>query len=176
MREVCTFRDVHRRCGGITPAYAGSITGRKNNRSYRQDHPRVCGKYSFQFQLTATISGSPPRMREVSKNSPLLVPRLRITPAYAGSILLTSRSNSSLWDHPRVCGKYFHGRGGTTIGQGSPPRMREVYFHHIEGYQNNRITPAYAGSIKEFIFNEFEDKDHPRVCGKYFQFRHIFLR
>ena len=127
MREVCTFRDVHRRCGGITPAYAGSITGRKNNRSYRQDHPRVCGKYHVYAPTFKVFKGSPPRMREVFNFIINIFPHVGITPAYAGSMLFVFYVTACKWDHPRVCGKYYRDPRQKVPLLGSPPRMREVY-------------------------------------------------
>ncbi len=52
----------------------------------------------------------------------------RITPAYAGSTLLTLSSAVVAWDHPRVCGKYLALYAGHKEAPGSPPRMREVLF------------------------------------------------
>ena len=66
VREVYT---IIKRSGidkGITPACAGSIKYFSINSCVAWDHPRVCGKYSSLTGTILKLSGSPPRVREVS--------------------------------------------------------------------------------------------------------------
>ena len=78
----------------ITPAYAGSTTtGRQSGDSFR-DHPRICGEHTWVTFFTFVNIGSPPHMRGALRNNPPDCDRIRITPAYAGSTLVTSVSVS----------------------------------------------------------------------------------
>ena len=87
VREVCHAAIYLGDDMGITPAYAGSIRLGHRCVHTRQDHPRVCGKYNLSKTWNLPTPGSPPRMREVLDTFKLITPYLRITPAYAGSIL-----------------------------------------------------------------------------------------
>ena len=72
----------------ITPAYAGQICwdGCWIRRS--KDHPRIRGTNFFTWILLADISGSPPHTRDKLGWSDYATAGIRITPAYAGQILL----------------------------------------------------------------------------------------
>ena len=125
MRErLLEWRDNHPECG-ITPAYAG--------------------KTFILPMISATIAGSPPRMRERPHWRAFFFRFMGITPAYAGKTPIHLRNSKKNRDHPRVCGKDFSPCFELSLLLGSPPRMRERRFKNI-GYKiSNRITPAYAG-------------------------------
>ena len=111
----------------------------------RRDHPRVCGKDGIRKVTNSLCMGSPPRMRERQVNNIFIVPRDRITPAYAGKTPTQSNISQVMGDHPRVCGKDSAIALSFDLPAGSPPRMRE---RHACGYPDktaHRITPAYAG-------------------------------
>ena len=69
----------------ITPACAGSTNFNKKIYIIIQDHPRMCGKYQFEFKFNSDISGSPPHVREVPDNLQGINGMYGITPACAGS-------------------------------------------------------------------------------------------
>ena len=73
----------------------------------------------------------------------------RITPAYAGKSGTKSISNSSWWDHPRLCGEKYR---------------KTDYFQTNKG-----ITPAYAGKRLSQIQIGDIVTDHPRLCGEKFR-------
>ena len=176
MREILVERISSKSYTGITPAYAGNTDRRYQRVFISWDHPRVCGKYSVQRMQRHMIVGSPPRMREILE--PVLKDGVmtRITPAYAGNTLLLVLSFRSLWDHPRVCGKYTYSIAQVHLQTGSPPRMREILFVVDLPLQALRITPAYAGNTKIRFILILRLWDHPRVCGKYYALRKACFR
>ena len=172
---------------GSPPRMRGKVLAEGISSPVRQDHPRVCGeKISGQRKRTIT-PGSPLRMRGKGRTSGWAPAPPRITPAYAGKSHLSSRSASTSWDHPRVCGEKICDGFGFRRALGSPPRMRgkvtkivvaKVFFRITPAYagkscktvsavySSSWITPAYAGkSIIEAISRAWNG-DHPRVCGE----------
>ena len=105
---------------GITPAYAGKRTALQRQQSQSWDHPRVCGEKVTLVRLSASVQGSPPRMRGKDCHAAGCLPGGRITPAYAGKRRAAVCRGGERWDHPRVCGEKTH----THTHTGSPPRMR----------------------------------------------------
>ena len=102
-----------------------------------------------------------------------------ITPAYAGKREGPKYAQSTVGDHPRVCGeKRALSRSCAACGEksqstsaspralGSPPRMRGKGVKQSNSRIRMGITPAYAG--KRFLCNGncFLLRDHPRVCGE----------
>ena len=108
----------------ITPADAG--TSLKNFRILvsLEDHPRGCGDKEILLLRHLLLRGSPPRMRgqELRHFGDLM--GQRITPADAGTRLITMVGLEVNGDHPRGCGDKFHSPNTRHIPQGSPPRMR----------------------------------------------------
>ncbi len=158
----------------ITPAYAGNTHYNTNERLVSWDHPRVCGKHAYLIPYRNHGKGSPPRMRETPV---LLINSLspyRITPAYAGNTQHSKRDRNRPEDHPRVCGKHKYKKTGKSTRRGSPPRMRETRLITFSAMLFLRITPAYAGNTKLGPQRQHARGDHPRVCGKHWQFaRHM---
>ena len=69
------------------------------------DHPRLCGeKFLFACRGTST-KGSPPPMRGKVVNVIRVVPKSRITPAYAGKRVVVGIVAILSRDHPRLCGE-----------------------------------------------------------------------
>ena len=68
----------------ITPACAGITRLSRSVLSFIRDHPRVCGNYMVSPVLLPTITGSPPRVRELPDSSMQRCIKVRITPACAG--------------------------------------------------------------------------------------------
>ena len=108
MRERQLTKEVCRLRPRITPAYAGKTPAIRVLTQQTKDHPRVCGKDSYQNLADLWATGSPPRMRERPVETIIIIAATRITPAYAGKTgirLLLGRCDR---DHPRVCGKDFY--------------------------------------------------------------------
>ena len=68
----------------ITPAYAGITCNMSIVFLILRDHPRVCGNYPHKVQKVDSMSGSPPRMRELPSVATPMRKLQGITPAYAG--------------------------------------------------------------------------------------------
>ena len=78
-----------------------------------------------------------------------------ITPAYAGKRRLMQSVYIVYGDHPRLCGEKFRKQWHKGILRGSPPPMRgkaEFLFLPRGAGLVIRITPAYAGKSRIFIF------------------------
>ena len=90
---------------GITPAYAGKRSHRRNFYNCIKDHPRLCGEKYLYFFTSFTRLGSPPPMR--GKVQPANVDFFEdgITPAYAGKSAAFPCKIHPFWDHPRLCGE-----------------------------------------------------------------------
>ena len=96
--------------------------------SWMQDHPRMCGKYSYKCISNSGMVGSPPHVREILFQQECQIHQLGITPACAGNTASRKRlsksskgspphvreipkflqlTSATIQDHPRMCGKYF---------------------------------------------------------------------
>ena len=65
-----------------------------------------------------------------------------------------------------MCGKNVPTVTPVDTNEGSPPRVREkLVSQHFERLED-RITPACAGKTDCHGGITFNDRDHPRVCGK----------
>ena len=130
----------------ITPAYAGKSAQLEGASPLAQDHPRVCGEKQASTGARHTDR--------------------RITPAYAGKSFLIYFFARYIQDHPRVCGEKKSRRCCTSIGLGSPPRMRGKADKHCLPFFKQGITPAYAGKRAVLPYAPAHSGDHPRVCGE----------
>ena len=125
----------------------------------------------YQYQALEPVSGSPPRVREKLKPSYHLLTRCGITPACAGKTQRPTVQSLTLWDHPRVCGKNSLKNLVIHLLLGSPPRVREKQFY-IQIYSNYfGITPACAGKTPYRLQYCTAFWDHPRVCGKNWEWK-----
>ena len=70
----------------FTPAYAGNIIKMNIKTASIKVHPRVCGEYLATRKLYIFQSGSPPRMRGISRLLATVLAASRFTPAYAGNM------------------------------------------------------------------------------------------
>ena len=152
--------------GGITPAYAGKSPLRAVFWCRHRDHPRVCGEKRTQAHPAKTGLGSPPRMRGKADGARRRSAVGRITPAYAGKRGGMWVQESTLWDHPRVCGEKPARLTAKAPAGGSPPRMRGKVHCSTRVSIHHGITPAYAGKRNQFLHNFGQNGDHPRVCGE----------
>ena len=134
------------RVEGITPADAGTSRNALIYHSIKTDHPRGCGDKPDWRHNIFQDNGSPPRMRGQG-NFPLKsVREFGITPADAGTSLLSFFHSCYSWDHPRGCGDKLSTRSLSAFPEGSPPRMRGQGWDGCVGFHSAGITPADAGT------------------------------
>ncbi len=152
---------------GITPAYAGSISGGNGVCRGCRDHPRIRGEHAQHWTDRRRTLGSPPHTRGASflhfQNSSAS----GITPAYAGSIPVKRRPSRQKKDHPRIRGEHPSSRLHNCISKGSPPHTRGAFCDNGCRYGFRGITPAYAGSILSVRKSPSFTRDHPRIRGEH---------
>ena len=66
-----------------------------------------------------------------------------------------------------MCGKYLSRRLLVLVLLGSPPHVREIQHDRKRKAAAKRITPACAGNTQMVLNHLKNNKDHPRMCGKY---------
>ena len=94
-----------------------------------------------------------------------MLKQIRITPAYAGQILLFHFLLLSCQDHPRIRGTNYQCTCYTLLHSGSPPHTRDKFNSLTGKFGQNRITPAYAGQIILIKLQSQVQQDHPRIRG-----------
>ena len=112
------------RTARITPADAGKTRLQRQLFAELRDHPRGCGENLPSATGTATILGSPPRMRGKPLKKAIESGENRITPADAGKTKSLAGGVRRTRDHPRGCGENFPADSPVKPCTGSPPRMR----------------------------------------------------
>jgi hypothetical protein len=159
------------------------------------DHPRIRGEHWDSAAPSSAVAGSPPHSR--GARSPGSVPsapvggspphsrgglqplrrrppKLRITPAFAGSTrCLWCRTRRS-WDHPRIRGEHTPALAQVHQGSGSPPHSRGARPHSrgapAQGMARtvrSGITPAFAGSTSRWSAVSELGRGHPRIRGEH---------
>ena len=90
---------------GITPAYAGKSSSRRQRMPHSRDHPRLCGEKLERSDPRFPSRGSPLRVR--GKVGPVIQLRAGpgITPACAGKSRNRCEKVQRGRDHPRMCGE-----------------------------------------------------------------------
>ena len=130
------------------------------------DHPRACGENSRNVSISASSSGSPPRVRGKPVLRADCLVEERITPARAGKTLIGYGQCCTRQDHPRACGEntsaWIHGNSS----DGSPPRVRGKPAVELRELAAVRITPARAGKTDDARGGARAAPDHPRACGE----------
>ena len=111
---------------GLTPAYAGNITGRLNTSGLRKAHPRLCGEYRMKMKKFTAEEGSPPLIRGISRVHSVDNVLIRLTPAYAGNIFTREFPEYQLEAHPRIRGEYPTDSSRISNLGGSPPLTRGI--------------------------------------------------
>ena len=110
-------------------------------------------------------SGSSPLVRGKLARALMRSVSARIIPACAGQTSHTSVLESSLKDHPRLCGanafRLKHHRPDT----GSSPLVRGKLPDHSTTILTGRIIPACAGQTTHGSIRTPRSTDHPRLCG-----------
>lgn len=114
----------------------------------------------------SSVWGSPPRMRGAAIDVPKASITPRIIPACAGNRIKECSYNSSLRDHPHVCGEQSADQMAAFCNQGSSPRVRGAGIFIYFVYIYFGIIPARAGSSSNRSMTIGTSRDHPRVRGE----------
>ena len=109
---------------GITPAYAGTISGGMSAVSTFRDHPRLRGDHTQETWAESLGRGSPPPTRGPSDESGEGTCTGGITPAYAGTMVVVVISGFLRGDHPRLRGDHVATSMKRLMKPGSPPPTR----------------------------------------------------
>ena len=91
-----------------------------------------------------------------------------ITPACAGKSRIHRVCTDRHRDHPRMCGEKDFKSAHPSQQLGSPPRMRGKVLQWCREDFFSGITPAYAGKSNRRGSPQYNNRDHPRVCGEKF--------
>ena len=92
----------------------------------------------------------------------------RIIPACAGNTKSDKYCQNLYWDHPRLCGEYAEGMALKDCLIGSSPLVRGILLFDILRSSTLRIIPACAGNTSKGKKQCYIQRDHPRLCGEYF--------
>ena len=90
-----------------------------------QDHPRIRGTNSPIADDVSNCSGSPPHTRDKFSLGLAGLGLFRITPAYAGQMILVRIGKKSIQDHPRIRGTNYVKEFNTSVKKGSSPHTRD---------------------------------------------------
>ena len=126
----------------------------------------MCGEKLAARRCSASILGSPPRVRGKESRRQIGIKIGGITPAYAGKRVAVRSDLGTIRDHPRVCGEKPQWAPITLLMLGSPPRMRGKGQGQGDGCDHQGITPACAGKSSLRWAAIQTHGDHPRVCGE----------
>ena len=129
----------------------------------------MCGDYSGNYPYKVRILGSPLHVRGLLIKPQITIELPRITPACAGTTNLNNNFNVDMRDHPRLCGDYWLVSNSRLYNPGSPPPVRGLRVGLAFITKKIRITPACAGTTMVVGFSFCPARDHPRLCGDYFQ-------
>ena len=124
VRGQCQLRGLCCISRRSTPARAGTIRAPTPRMEPRAVHPRACGDNLLSSFFGLMPGGPPPRVRGQSEYPVADVPRLRSTPARAGTIPRRRVDSSTLSVHPRACGDNIGAAAFFALMIGPPPRVR----------------------------------------------------
>ena len=110
--------------GGLTPACAGTSTGRAPSTSRLGAHPRVRGDIAGRQWSWGSGRGSPPRARGRRAPGCGVGQVEGLTPACAGTFHRAGSTDPSIGAHPRVRGDVASRFSPQVPQEGSPPRAR----------------------------------------------------
>ena len=152
---------------GLTPALAGSTSGRLPRRTSTGTHPRSRGEHG---QLTASCyckEDSPPLSRGAQTASMCCGRCRRLTPALAGSTPASIWSCIHFRTHPRSRGEHDVPSVGNTGGSDSPPLSRGAPRPGAGVGDLRGLTPALAGSTRCSPSGLGWNWTHPRSRGEH---------
>ena len=112
----------------LIPACAGKTQSLLAQAQSAQAHPRVCGENLKVFVISASFSGSSPRVRGKHAWDEFMATCSRLIPACAGKTRRMLFRGEWKKAHPRVCGENA-GTSGRRLRQGgSSPRVRGKHY------------------------------------------------
>ena len=155
-------REVHR---GNTPACAGTTSPQPQRLPRTREHPRVRGDDHVRRSLLILLTGTPPRVRGRRMDADALAPRVRNTPACAGTTVGVSPRCSPTGEHPRVRGDDNSLIRTSSRIIGTPPRARGRLDRGEVLAVEVRNTPACAGTTGSSASRRPPPAEHPRVRG-----------
>ena len=133
-----------------------------------RDHPRLRGDHLDIYDRYEVVRGSPPLTRGPLTASARDAVAVGITPAYAGTTLLSLLTLFRSEDHPRLRGDHVQDISISSTCPGSPPLTRGPQ-HRLQGTrQGIGITPAYAGTTTIQLPCKHSSWDHPRLRGDHY--------
>ena len=151
----------------LTPAYAGNIGQESLPTAFVEAHPRIRGEYYCLNGLNGNVTGSPPHTRGIFLGASKKADSTRLTPAYAGNIVIAWMPIPPYRAHPRIRGEYVRKLCESCKLSGSPPHTRGIYFLLAASFASVRLTPAYAGNIYPELPVRSTCAAHPRIRGEY---------
>ena len=128
----------------ITSACAEQTSPRSPSGNPRRDHLRVCGADPLAVGVGHASEGSPPRVRSRPADRRGHGTAHGITSACAEQTRSWVHVLSVAEDHLRVCGADSDSNGTSTLGEGSPPRVRSRQRDRLAGDRWTGITSACA--------------------------------
>ena len=165
MRGNPAVRQPQREPPGSIPAYAGEPDQTPARYFRRTVYPRVCGGTAEHIAEQLTREGLSPRMRGNRSSSPIISPRRRSIPAYAGEPPPPIPARTHLGVYPRVCGGTRAARCPVATRAGLSPRMRGNPDSYPFLALLYRSIPAYAGEPRMPQSSCCMTGVYPRVCG-----------
>ena len=117
-----------------------------------------------------TFEGSSPHTRGALRYAQGADRCQRIIPAYAGSTRLWRPCRRRPGDHPRIRGEHLKRIKDEMPAEGSSPHTRGAHLRRLDGEDEGRIIPAYAGSTPQPRKEDPSVMDHPRIRGE-----HVFV-
>ena len=109
---------------GITPACSEDTKQSQLELESQKDHPCMFGGYEWDGKERIRTLGSPSHVRGLRRPAGPISMRSRITPACAGTAVVSLFWLSSFWDHPCMCGDYSVSSAKSNLVMGSPPPVR----------------------------------------------------
>ena len=128
----------------------------------------MCGEYCKQHVGQLKMLGSSPLVRGIHLLNFRTKNLKRIIPACAGNTKSDKYCQNLYWDHPRLCGEYAEGMALKDCLIGSSPLVRGILLFDILRSSTLRIIPACAGNTSKGKKQCYIQRDHPRLCGEYF--------
>ncbi len=157
------------RCGGTTPAYAGSTAPPHKSNHRSRDHPRIRGEHGADRENGNLRPGPPPHTRGAQSAGSVAGSSPGTTPAYAGSTGLLGHHPVPHGDHPRIRGEHELMNSRASDGLGPPPHTRGALYG-VRGRDDlDGTTPAYAGSTRPGDRGSSRPRDHPRIRGEHWR-------
>ena len=151
---------------GIIPANTGRMTLITRSVRVSWDHPREYGENKVIKIPAGEWTGSSPRIRGESAQSPREQRLAGIIPANTGRMPASSPWNAAVRDHPREYGENVWLNPDRLLKQGSSPRIRGESTPLSRSQTCTGIIPANTGRINTSPIKMTFAGDHPREYGE----------